>query len=166
MSAPVTWASVHSLAITHQFQKSPIQYIEVIFNEKMKQSDSHQSIFNDDVFCYLAMRVTVVLIDAHWTILSKLLFSSTNWQILPIASLSGDELLQNDPSGLVHDLCGCITMQFMCCAFVRAGLRGWEQGLPRCSAAHSLLTTGTSALRNYWETLRLVRCETEEDLNT
>lgn len=107
----------------------------------MKQSDFHQSIFNDDVFCYLAKRVTAVLIGAHWTIQSKLFFSSTNWQTLPIASLSRDESLQNDPSGLVHDLRGCVTMQFMCCAFVRAGLRGGERGLPRCSAAHSLFTT-------------------------
>lgn len=142
MSAPVTWASVYSLAKTTNFKNPLYNTLEAIFNEKIKQSDSHQPICSDDVFCYLAKRVTVVLIGAHWTILPKLFFSSTNWQILPIASPSRDELLQNDPSGLVHDLCGCVTVQFMCCAFVRDGLRGWEQGILCCSAAHSLFTMG------------------------
>lgn len=111
----------------------------------MKQSESHQPIFNDDVLLFSKEGVTVVLIGAHWTIPPKLFFSSTNWQILPKASLSGDKSLQNDPSGLVHDLCGCVTVQFLCCAFVRDGLRGWEQGLPRFSAAHLLLTTGSTS---------------------
>lgn len=143
--------------------------MEVIFNETMKQSDSHQPIFNDDVMMLLLFSkegVTAVLIGAHWTILPKLCFSSTNWQILPIASLGGDELLQNAPSGSVHDLCGCITEQFLCCAFVRDGLHGWEQGLPCFSAAHSLLTTANTSTEELLETLCLVRCETEEDLNT
>lgn len=75
-------------------------------------------------------------------------------------------MLQNDPSGLVQDLCGCVTEQFLCCAFVRNGLRSWEQGLPLFSAAHSLLTTGNTSTEELLETLCLVRCETEEDLNT
>lgn len=39
--------------------------LRAIFNRKIKQSDSHQPIYNDAVFCYLAKRATAVLIGAR-----------------------------------------------------------------------------------------------------
>lgn len=168
MSAPVTWASVQFPSNNPLISKIPNTIYRSNFIEKIKQSDSQQPISNDNVSCYLAVRVTVVLIGAHWTILPKLSFSGTNWQTLPAASLSRHESLQNDPSGLVQDLCGCITRQFMCCAFVRDGLCGWEQGLPLHSAAHSLLYhgqhqhRGTAAKPCAWWDVKLKRTGTHK----
>ena len=119
MLAPVTWALACSLAKNIIFKNPLYNTLRAIFNRKIKQSDSHQPICNDVVFCYLVKRATVVLIGAHWTLLPKLFFSRTNWQILPIASLSRDESLQNYPSGLVHDLFSCVTTRLTCYAFVR-----------------------------------------------